>query len=252
MNRTIVRAISILDLIAKNKNGTPLMEIANTLEMPKSTTYEIVQTLLNLRLLETNIYNPKLYVLGSKTFVLGSNYVSTNDIIHFGSYHLREIADKYDKTGFIGFLDEDKVIYVYKWQSPKAKLAASDLGTRNPLYCTSLGKAILAYLPNNKRKEIIENTVFEKKTENTILSKEELLEDLELVRKRGYSIDNREIEAHMACLGAPIFDYTGNVVAAISVSDLYNSNESVMETIGNELKEIAEKISSKLGYIPRS
>ena len=250
MNRTIVRAVKILEILSNNKEGTSLIELSKTLEIPKSSTHEIIQTLLKLKLAETNVYNPKLYVLGSKAFSIGSKYISTNDIIHFGSHHLREVADKYNKTGFIGFLDDDKVVYVYKWQSPQAKLASCDLGTRHPVYCTSLGKALLAYLPKDKSEEIISKTEFVKKTENTIMSPEKLMEELELTRRRGYSVDNREVENHVACYGAPVFDNYGNVVAAISVSDLYNPDEIKNCQVGLDIRAAADKISSRLGFNP--
>lgn len=248
MNRTIVRAVKILEILAANPQGTSLIELARALEMPKSSAYEIVQTLLKLKLAETSLYNSKLYVLGSRAFSIGSKYVSSNDIIHLGSHYLREVAAKYNKTGFMGFLDEDEVVYVYKWQSPKAKLAACDLGTRHPVYCTSLGKALLAWLPKERRDEIIANIKFEKKTERTITDPEGLKKELEIVRMRGYSIDNREVENHMACYGAPIFDHMGNVVAAISVSDMYNEEEMKNGQVGLDIRAAADKVSAGLGF----
>lgn len=248
MNRTIYRAVKILEILAANIQGTSLIELSRALDIPKSSTYEIMQTLLKLKLAETHLYNPKLYVLGSKAFSIGSKYVSSNDIIHLGSHYLREVAAKYNKTGFMGFLDGDEVVYVYKWQSPKAKLASCDLGTRHPVYCTSLGKALLAFLPKEKFDEIIANIKFDKKTENTITDPEKLKEELELVRRRGYSIDNREVESHMACYGAPIFDHMGNVVAAISVSDMYNEEEMKNGQVGRDIRAAADKISAGLGY----
>lgn len=250
MNRTIVRAVKILEILAANKEGTSLMEISRTLNIPKSSTYEIVQTLLKLKLAETNIYNPKLYVLGSKAFTIGSKYISSNDIIHLGSIYLREVADKYNKTGFMGFLDGDEVVYVYKWQSPKAKLASCDLGTRHPVYCTSLGKALLAFLPEKRCDEIIAKIKFDRKTDQTITDPAKLKKELEKIRTRGYSVDNREVESHMACFGAPIFDHMGNVVAAISVSDMYNEEEMKNGQVGLDIRAAADKISAGLGYNP--
>ncbi|MDD4000306.1 MAG: IclR family transcriptional regulator [Bacilli bacterium] len=250
MNRTIVRAVKILEILSNNKEGISLIELSKSLEIPKSSTHEIIQTLLKLKLAERNVYNPKLYVLGSKSFSIGSKYISSNDIINFGSHYLREVAEKYHKTGFIGFLDDDKVVYVYKWQSPQAKLASCDLGTRHPVYCTSLGKALLAYLPKEQCEIIISKTEFVKKTDNTIIDSKKLLEELELTRKRGYSVDNREVEYHMACFGAPVFDNYGNVVAAVSVSDLYNPDEIKNCQIGLDIRTAADKISSRLGFNP--
>ena len=109
MNRTLQGSENIRNF-GSQYSGTSLIELSRALDIPKSSTYEIMQTLLKLKLAETHLYNPKLYVLGSKAFSIGSKYVSSNDIIHLGSHYLREVAAKYNKTGFMGFLDGDEVV----------------------------------------------------------------------------------------------------------------------------------------------
>jgi len=248
MNRTISRAVEILEMIAKDKNGMTLKEISDHLGIPKSSTFEIVQTLVQLKMADTSFYNDKKYILGSKAFALGMQYVNRSDVVNLGAFYLKNLAEKFRRTGFMGMLDDTKVVYVYKWQPANAKLTACELGTRQELYCTSLGKALLAYSHPELLMSIVDRIKFVAKTEHTIMDKETLLQELELTKKRGYSIDNREVENHMMCFGAPIFDYIGKVIAAISISDLYDENLTDYDSVGLEVRAVADLISSRLGY----
>lgn len=248
MNRTISRAVEVLEFISKDKNGKTLKEISEHLGIPKSSTFEIVQTLVQLKMADTSLYNEKKYILGSKAFSLGMQYVNRSDVVNLGAFYLKNLAEKFRRTGFIGMLDDTKVVYVYKWQPANAKLTACELGNRQELYCTSLGKSLLAFSSPDIMLGLVNRLQYEAKTNYTIVDKETLLHELELTKKRGYSIDNREVENHMMCFGAPVFDYTGKVIAAISISDLYDEYLTDYDSIGMEVRAVADLISSRLGY----
>jgi IclR family acetate operon transcriptional repressor len=124
------------------------------------------------------------------------------------------------------------------------------IGTRNPLYCTALGKAILAFLPGEDRTAILNQMTLTARTEYTITDIPALEENLALVRARGYAIDDMEVEEEIRCVGAPVFDHTGHVVAAISTSGpafrfslarIYELSEAVLNA--------SRSISTKLGYL---
>lgn len=249
MNRTVERTFSILQLIADSKRGITLQEITNEMGMAKSSVFVIVQSLLELNYISTLRDNDKKYCLGIETFSLGMKYVDDMSLIRECSARIQPIAEKYNKTAFVAVLNGTQIVYIHKYVAQNARLASCAIGTRKEAYATSLGKAILAFLPQKEQTEILDQIDFKPLTEFTITSKEQLLEELRKTKERGYSMDLRELEDITSCCGAPVFDYTGKVIAAISLSDIYNENLD-NEQVARELKEVAMQISKGLGYIP--
>lgn len=248
MNKTLERSLSILQLIADRKNGITLQEIANEMDMAKSSAFVIVQTLLELNYISTIRDNDKKYCLGIETFSLGMKYVNDMSLVNQCAVYLKPIAEKYSKTAFVAVLNGTKIVYVHKYVAEKAMLASCALGTRKDAYATALGKAILAFLPREEQNGILDAIQFKAYTDYTITSKEKLLDELDKTKRRGYSLDVKELENITSCCGAPIFDYHGKVIAAVSLSDIYNENLDDIQ-VAEELKETAAQISKSLGYI---
>ncbi len=251
MNRTVERAFSILQLISDRKQGITLQEIVNEMGMAKSSAFVIVQTLLELGYISTVQNNNKKYCLGIETFSLGMKYVNDMSLVEQCSIHLPPVAEKYNKTAFVAVLNGSKIVYVYKYVAQNAKLASCALGTRKDVYATSLGKAILAFLPEEEQKGLLDKLQLQALTQYTITSKEKLVRELEKTKERGYSLDVRELEDITSCCGAPVFDYSGQVVAAVSLSDIYNENLDDNQ-VAEELKAAAMDISRGLGYLPKA
>ena len=116
------------------------------------------------------------------------------------------------------------------------------------MYCTSLGKAILAYMDEGTKEQVISRIKFRKKTERTILSSDELKQELKEVKERGYALDAREMEEHMECVGAPVFGSDGSVVGAISLSSLYKPTEDY-QVLGQIVRKKAVEVSKLLGFL---
>lgn len=251
MNRTVERTFAILQLIADSKDGITLQEIANEMEMAKSSAFVIVQTLLELNYISTVKNNNKKYCLGIETYSLGMKYVNDMSLVEQCAIYIPPIAEKYDKTAFVAVLNGTKVVYVYKYVAHNAKLASCALGTRKDAYATSLGKAIIAFLPEEERSALVDKIEFKALTSYTITSKEKFLEEIERTKERGYSLDVRELEDITSCCGAPIFNYNGEVIAAVSLSDIYNESLDD-EKVAEDLKDAALQISKCLGYYPKS
>ncbi len=248
MNRTITRSFEILEYVSNvDEKGVSLKDIIKETGMPKSSAFDIVHTLLALRYLEISKYNEKKYVLGLSAFTLGIKYSNSKSLISVCSPYVHQLADELNRTTFVGVLDGTDIVYIHKYTAKYAKLATCNIGTRHEAYCTSLGKALLAFLEPDKQSMILDQIKFVKKTSKTIDSKEVLIKELIETKQRGYSVDNKENEELMICYGAPIFDYTGKVIAAISFSDMRNPILTD-EQIGIKIRNVALQISRELGY----
>lgn len=247
MNNTIFRSMQILEYISEKKEGVTLQDIVNEFGYPKSSVFVIVQSLHELNYVGTMPYNEKKYCLGVKAFSLGMKYYNGLDVVDQCLAGLKPIADKYDKTAFVSILDGTDLVFMGKYVAPKAVLATCALGARKDVYATASGKAILAFLPEKERQVILDKIEFKHLTEHTINDKEKLIKELDITRQRGYAIEMQEDRSISSCCGVPVFDYTGKVVVALSLSDVYNEKMD-NEAMANELQLIANNVSKSLGY----
>ena len=246
-NRTVERSMEILQLVSKSDNGLTLQELSTQLSVPKSSVYVIIQTLMADGYIAPHRFNEKRYCLGLKLFSLGMRYLEGQNLVEECIHYLNPFADKYQKTGFVGVLEGDAIVYVHKYVAPGAMLASCALGSRHEVYATALGKAALAFSTKETQDRIINKLELQSLTQNTITSKEQLLEDLKLTKERGYAFDSREHQQATVCIGVPIFDYTGQVVGAISVTDIYREKEDP-ESIALGLVKCGKEISKSFGF----
>jgi DNA-binding IclR family transcriptional regulator len=145
--------------------------------------------------------------------------------------------------------DENDIVYIDKVEADNTIRMASTIGRRSPLYRTSVGKVILAYLPDKEIESVWENSKIEKMTEYTITDLEVFKRNLKEVEEKGYAVDNEENELGVRCIGAPVFNHTGSVEGAISVSGpTIRVTRDRIEEIANEVKKYAHLISNELGY----
>ena len=244
----IDRAAQILDCFGFDHQELSVSEIGAKARLHRSTAHRILMALEYNDLIQQNTENGK-YRLGIKLFRLGHQAVSHLNLREICRPFLTRIMDETKETVHLAVLDEDQVLYLDKVEGPHALRMPSRVGRRIPTYCTSLGKAMLSCLDDQEVKNIFRDQVLRPCTANTIKTLNQLLADLRMIRKRGYSIDNEEIEIGLRCVGAPIRDYTGAMVGAISVAaPSARLSGQKIHTIGKLVVTTAEEISIKLGY----
>lgn len=248
LNRTTLRSVEILKLVSKRPDGITLDEICAALDMPKTSAYDIVVTLAETGMIHVAKGQKQVYTIGLTAYRIGISYTNHMDVLATLEPELKAFAREIGKTVFYGVLAGHEVVYLCKSEPENPIITTATVGSKNPVYCTSLGKAILAYVEEDTRQEIMDRISFCQKTPRTILSKEALLKELETVREKGYALDAREVEDHMECVGAPIFDQEGQVLGAISASSLYKPQEDY-EKLGQAVKEKAAALSKVLGYV---
>jgi DNA-binding IclR family transcriptional regulator len=245
INNSTKKTIEILELISKNPEGLTLNEIASQLDLPKSSVFDILATLKTMDIIKYADERIKNYVIGTKLFIIGNSYIENDDLINSSRKLIKDLGDKLGRTIFIGQESHSKILYLYKYEPDNAIITTANIGSTINMYNSALGKAILAFREDANK--LISNFKFKKYTKNTITNPDDLKEELEKVKKFGYAIDNREVEDHLSCVGAPIFNHKGEVIAAISASGLYTENIDI-DYISRNLSETATMISEKMGY----
>jgi IclR family transcriptional regulator, acetate operon repressor len=247
LSGTLERGLAILEFFAATGEASAVM-VADALGLSRSATYRILDALQEKGYLEINPSSEKLR-LGVRAAELGMAALEAVDVIRLAPAYMRDLAQAASETAFLAVVDGDAIVYVYKEEGPEAVTLSSSLGSRRPLYCTGLGKAYLSALPEDERKSILASLDLRKMTENTITDITKLEEELSLTWERGYAIDNIEVEEGVACFAAPILDYRGRPVAAISVAGPAERVLSKGEKLRPLIAGTASKISHRMGYI---
>jgi DNA-binding IclR family transcriptional regulator len=246
---SILRASNVLRCFLGEKSHFKISEIARQLKLDRSTTYRILLSLEKCGLVEKDQKTGE-YSLGLSTFEIGNTYLRRMDFIKISKPIMTELSLKVQETIHLAVISDTEIVYVDKVDSPRTLGVMSKIGQRAPVYCTALGKVLLAFQPENEQSRIIRKIRLTPLTPRTITSKEKLVEELKAIRKQGYSLDHREIEGEVECIGAPIRDHLGNVIAALSISGPQKKIGTPQERqfVSSVVKATA-LISSKLGYM---
>lgn len=248
LNRTTQRTVEILKLVSKNPEGITLDDLCEKLKLPKTSAYDIVTTLAETGMVNVDRGQRQRYTIGLTAYRIGINYTNNMDFISVIEPELKSFAKEVGKTVFFGVRSDQEVVYICKFEPETPIITTATVGTKNPMYCTSLGKAILAYSDLETREQVISRIKFRQKTERTITSRVLLEVELEKVKKAGYALDAREMEEHMECVGAPVFGADGRVIGAISVSSLYKPSEDY-EALGQLVAKKSGEVSKLLGFL---
>ncbi|HTB97954.1 MAG TPA: IclR family transcriptional regulator [Terracidiphilus sp.] len=211
------RVVAILDLLGSSDSSLTLAEICQRMDLRKSTAHRALMALERTGLIERAPANR--YRLGLKLYDMGSRAVEQIDLRSRVHPFLRKLALRVGETVHLGVLHKTRVVYIDKVEPINRRVCISSrTGTSNPVYSTSMGKAILAFLPAEDAAEIINHIHFVSFTSKTLNSREELMGALDRIRRRGYAIDDEEMEIGTRCVGAPIVDADQRAIAALSVS----------------------------------
>lgn len=214
--KSLVKVFKILECFSTAQPELGITEISRMLDIQKSTVHNIADTCQQLGYLVQNKETGK-YSLGVK-FLQFSYIINTHmGLRKFFLPYIQRISQELNETVFLGIPHENEVLYIECCHPTDNLGTRSILGEHAPMYCTGLGKAMLAFLPREKQEEYT-SMPLQRYTPNTIVEKEQLLEDLAQVRTQGYSMDNMEHEFGVTCIGMPIFSHDNTIVAAISVS----------------------------------
>ena len=238
INRTTQRTIEILHLIASSQDGLTLNEIAKELNMPKTSAFDILETLVQLNMLY--IKEQRL-----KTYAIGNMYSKTSLLLNSAGPIMKRLSQEIGTTTLLAKENNGSLLYTLKHEPAKKIIATPEVGEVAYLHSTSIGKAILAF--SKHQLELIDKLDLYPMTKRTITSKNTLTQELLIIKERGYAIANRENEEYTYAIAAPIFDYHGVVSSAIGVVNLYKEEYQAEEDI-KKVVEAAKEISRLLGY----
>lgn len=252
MNNTILKATSILRLLACHSSGMTLTELSNTLSIPKSSVFDIVHTLEHVGYLEVSNDRLHTYRLGLEAFRIGYAYLDGTSLDSVARPQLTDLCHRSGETVFMAVRSgKSNFVYVMKILSDSDLQTVFSVGAVRHLLSAALGKAILAALPNDQALDAVTDEMYQSCSIPAIHDAASLLEFLDSARKKGYVADATSENSHSAIpVAAPILDVDNHVLGAISIvaMSLHVSDER-LQTLGTMVRDTALKISHSLGYM---
>lgn len=237
--------LEYLSLATEPKGPT---DIAQATGLHKSTVHRLLTAMNDRGYVERD--KNGTYRIGVKLVEIASNHINNLELHAEARPFLNEIREELGLSVYLGILDNREVVYVEKLDSGRNLRLYTQIGLRVPAYCSSLGKCLLANMSGDDLDYLLYGVTLDKFTENTITSKKQLKTHLREVRKQGWAMDNEEYIVGNRCVAAPIFDYRGEAIAAVSVSGPASvfDDEKKLAQVVKRTKETAAKISRQLCY----
>ena len=214
---SVRKALDLLTAFSLHDPEWSLSALARRLDLPKSTAHNLLRTLQSFDLVHQN-RDCRAYRLGPRALELGLAFAQSSQVLARARPILRQLAEVTQETVKLGMLSNDEVVIIAAVESTHQLHTRGDIGTRWPLHCTSLGKAILSALPPDEAKQIVQRRGMTKFTGRTLGSWDRLACELEKVRSLRYAMDLEENECGVRCVAAPLTDGLRGSVAAISIS----------------------------------
>jgi DNA-binding IclR family transcriptional regulator len=245
---SIERAVSVLECLGQSKRGFSISEIGRRLSIPKSSAHLILTTLERRGFLQKNTQTGR-YHFGLQLISLSRSALENLDLREEAKPFLLYLMQETALTVHMAVLERDEAVIIEKIEAPGFLRLASWIGRRLDLNCTGVGKVLLAFLPDDELNNLLKTAVFARHNSRTIISKNALRRELLLVKQSGYALDDEEDEPGLRCIGAPVFDETEKLVAAISVAGTtIQIAIDRVPMLARQVMRVARGISSRLGH----
>jgi DNA-binding IclR family transcriptional regulator len=243
--RSFAKGMNVLELLSDNEALT-VTQVAKLMSINRASSHRFLSTLKELGYADKD--DSSRYFLTSKVIALGMKVLDRFEIRKIARPFLQELSAKFNETINLGYFDGEEVLTIDKIDSTEILRMDAGIGGGEPAYCTSLGKAILAFLPDMQLQEYLQAVEITPFTPNTVVSKDKLMQELMQIKENGYSIDDEELSGGLRCVGAPLFNHRGQALYAISLSGpSIRMGSKRIEEMQRALKKICQNLSGKMG-----
>ena len=248
---SVLRALTLLDILAQEGREMGVLELSRRVHLHVSTVHRLLRTLMAGEYVQQDPQTGR-YGLSGKIHQLAQASLGGMDLRQVVRPHLERVAKVSGETANLVVLDKDEACYLDKVESEQSLKFLTKIGHRAPLYCTAVGKVLLAHLPEEERGEIFSRITLVPHTRNTITSLPQLRRELKKVVDQEFAVDREECEEGASCLAVPIRDYTGRTAAALGISGpTVRLTERRFSELVSFMLEEGRRLSARLGYLRR-
>lgn len=247
--QSVDRALSILEILANNSDGMGIKEISEEVSLHKSTVHRLLATLIEKNYVRQNKENSK-YILTFKMFELSNIMTENISIIEVVRPYLKEIAKETGEVAHFVIREENDIVYIDKIIPNNTIRMSSRIGKRIPMFCTAVGKSMMAYMSEDEIREVLVNSEANfNENEKSSIDFEEYIKEIDKVRELGFALDKEENEFGIMCIGTSILNHKSEVCGAISISGPSSRlDEEKIRVYAKLIKDVALKISKEIGY----
>lgn len=242
----VERALILLRYIVDHPDGLSIREVSRSMGFSPATVQKLISALKAQGYVVQNELTER-YHLGSEAVQLGLTALSRLEIRQVARPHLEALCGETGETIFLAIVRDDHAIYVDKVVSTQLVRVDAPLGVNRPYNCTSVGKILLAGMPDEKVEQLAADGAFERRTERSIVELDALRTELGRIRAQGWAQDREEYAPGSSCIGAPVRDHKGQIVAALTVSGPAARIGEEADRLVEQVKACATAISEEMG-----
>ena len=243
----VYKALQVLRVLGDERRELALSEICYRVDLPKTTVFRYLQTLCACGFV-THDHDTDLYRIGLRVWELGQSVHEPLRIREVALPPMRELRDRFNETVNLGVLDSLDVVYLEIIESRRSLRMQAQLGGRDPVYSTALGKVALAFMPEGQWAAHLPD-VLAPRTPRTVTSRARLRQEIAQAQVRGFALDDEENEEGARCLAAPVFNHQGQVAAAVSLSaPASRMTDRLLPKVATAVIQTAAAISERLGH----
>jgi IclR family pca regulon transcriptional regulator len=249
--QSLEKGLAVINSFSRERQAQTLSEVAELTGLTRATTRRILLTLLELGYVQQA---NRHFSLTPKVLDLGYSFLSSLQVVELAQKPMERLVDEVKESSSMSVLDGDEIVYVARVPTSRIMTIALALGSRLPVYPTSMGRVLMAGAPDEVVDRYIEETVFEQLTSHTVTDKARFREILEEVRGQGWALVDQELEEGVRSIAAPITDGRGEVIAAMNVS--CHASRVDVDCMRNEFRPrllaVAAEVSASAASLPRT
>ncbi|HET6566908.1 MAG TPA: IclR family transcriptional regulator [Rhodothermales bacterium] len=243
------RAIEVLGLLARSKEGLTLADIARATDIPKSTLFRILTTLQHHQCVQWR-EDERCFRVGHYLWQLGSGFLDQCEPYRASEQHMKRLSEATGETALLARLQDDLVLYLRRVDGTNTVALMRNLGESTPIFCTASGRAILAFLPPNESDALLARQSLQRYTDKTVTDLASLQKSLAQVRRQGYCIIDGEYNEEVLFISAPVLDHSARPCAAVTLAMLSSrrAQPGFVQRCALLVRESADAFSQDMGY----
>jgi IclR family acetate operon transcriptional repressor len=247
--QSLIRALGLMNILARHDKGTGLSDLAKQSGLAVSTVHRLLSTLQRENFVRFEEARG-VWTVGVQAFIVGSAFLRARELTGIAHPLMRQLMERAGETVNLAVEEDGEAIYLAQIECSKTMRAIARPGGRAAMHCSGVGKALLAFMSEEEVDRVIARHGLPAATARTITSPAKLKSGLKAIRARGYAVDNEENAVGLRCVAAPVFDETGGVLAALSLSGpTARIGDDLLPAFGNAVREAAAAITAGLGGV---